>query len=123
MENVEDFVVNEEGKAVKEKWHRRAWSKTKKVVKVAWQFVKDNKAELIILGAIAVPVANCVGKVAKNRKASIDLYRQECRVYDPKNGIYVNLTRPLTGDEKIALAKRGDNMSVTETLEIFGVIK
>lgn len=122
MENVEDFVVDEEGKLVKEKWYKRAWTKTKDVAKDSWQFVKDNKAELIILATIAVPVTSCISKVAKNRKAALDMYRQECRVWDPKNGIYVNLTRPLTGDEKIALAKRGD-ASVTETLEIFGVIK
>lgn len=104
------------------------WNEFKAKAKEKWEWGKewcsDHKEEIIIFGPPLIAGTVAVAKgISRNHQIKLENERRGKQVWDPQNGTYLNLRKPLTNSEKMELdARRRSGMSVTEALWAMGKI-
>lgn len=112
MEEKDFVVLDENGNPIE----KSIWEKTKEKLKEAapkikkgageaWEWLKDNREELVkftpfILGAIGLV------KSLKPTATQTERERIDHTYYDPRTGLHWQLRRPLSNDERMELERR-----------------
>ncbi|MCC8049764.1 MAG: hypothetical protein LIP10_03765 [Clostridiales bacterium] len=117
--NMKKFKWEEKKREFKENARRKADKAA------TWMYA--NKETLVKLAPVAVVGVHSVTKIISGAQKSRNLKQEEearrLNVYDPQNGQYCRLKRPLKNSEKVRLDDlRTHGYSVTRALDIMGLL-
>lgn len=103
-----------------------AKDKTKKGLRSAANWIDRNKWTIlaftpIILGGFGT-IKTISNNHARNVAAKAELTKRDYQIYDPSLGVYLQLNRPLTNDEKVLLAYKPADMKIAQILDNMGVL-
>lgn len=101
--------VDQNGEVVKKKMKERIEDAKARVAQF-WEKCKENKEAIIAVGSVTIPATVEVVKVAvRNRSRRDDNNRRKKSMWDPVEGHWWELKRPLTSSELLEVEHRVKN--------------
>lgn len=80
--------------------------KTKAALSSGWQFVKENREDLVVLVPLGVAAVTGLKKATQKTTVDSERYRIDHTYYDPHTGRHWELKRKMTNYERMELEER-----------------
>lgn len=80
--------------------------KTKSALSSGWNFVKDNREDLVVLVPLGVAAVTGLKKATQKTTVDSERYRIDHTYYDPHTGRHWELRRKMSNDERMELEER-----------------
>lgn len=98
--------------------------KTKEALASGWNFVKENREDLVVLVPLGVAAVTGLKKAAQKTTVDSERYRIDHTYYDPRTGRHWELKRKMTNRERMELEERQADGELTgHILESMRILK